>query len=214
MSEHHSRKSMRGRPLADAEEKRATLVGAALRVIQHRGFEGASMRRIAVEAGCTTGVLTHYFANKEDLIEHLIQDMFSTIDAWQTEITANGDAYLALQRILEAPMAAGEHSEAWSLWYQLLLKARQDAALAKRINVRARQLNRALERLVKEDQGRGRIRNDQTADLLVEMVVSVAEGWSLMAPVDPERFRTERCHRLVHSVLEGLRPVAESGLGR
>jgi len=210
LSEHLPQKSLRGRPLADAEEKRAVVVEAALRVIQRRGFEGASLRQIAVEAGCTTGVLTHYFTNKDDLIEELTEGMMTAIDQWRREITADQDAFQALRQVLEASVASGERSEAWSLWYQLLLKARMDRVLAKRINGPAQQLNSSLERLVEAAQAQGTIRDDQSAELLVELVVSVAEGWSLMVPVDPERFGAERCQRLVQVVLEGLKPVAHT----
>ena len=33
------------------------------------GFESTSMREIAKELGTTTGTLTHYFRNKDDLVE-------------------------------------------------------------------------------------------------------------------------------------------------
>ena len=41
---------------------------AAWRVIEREGLDRTSMRAIAQEMNCTTGVVTHYFRNKESLI--------------------------------------------------------------------------------------------------------------------------------------------------
>ncbi|MEM6501847.1 MAG: TetR/AcrR family transcriptional regulator [Cyanobacteria bacterium P01_C01_bin.89] len=41
---------------------------AAWRVIAREGLDRASMRAIAQEMDCTTGVVTHYFRNKQELI--------------------------------------------------------------------------------------------------------------------------------------------------
>lgn len=202
---------VRGRPAIDPEEKRDELVQAALRVIQARGFEGASLRQIAIEAGCTTGVLTHYFANKEDLFRQLTNLMLEAMTDWGDQLVASGNVYEVLRQVLEAPFATGEYSEVWYLWYQLLLKARVDGALADKINVHARALHQKLEVLVSAAQSRGEVRDDQAADLLVEQIVSVTEGWSLMAPVDPGRYNATRREALVDLALDGLRPPLANG---
>lgn len=45
----------RGRPVGDREAKRAELLRAAISVIAQEGFAGASLRKVAQRAGCTTG---------------------------------------------------------------------------------------------------------------------------------------------------------------
>ncbi len=54
--------------VVDAEERRAAITDAAARVIAHSGIEAATMREVAAEAGWTTGAITHYFANKHELL--------------------------------------------------------------------------------------------------------------------------------------------------
>ena len=137
--------------------------------------------------------------------------MLEAMAEWGDQLADSGNVYEVLQQVLEAPFATGEYSEVWYLWYQLLLKARVDAALAERINVQARLLHSKLEALVSDAQLRGEVRTDQPADLLVDQIVSVTEGWSLMAPVDPNRFATPRRDALVNMVLDGLRPLTGAG---
>ena len=51
------------------EERRAQIVRATLVVLAGRGYEQASLARIAAEAGVSKGLVSHYFADKETLLE-------------------------------------------------------------------------------------------------------------------------------------------------
>ena len=48
----------------DPTQKRAAFVAASWDVIAAEGLRGATLRRVAAEAGCTTGALTHYFSDR------------------------------------------------------------------------------------------------------------------------------------------------------
>ena len=50
------------------DNRRLEVSDAAWRVIVREGLDRASMRAIAQELGCTTGVVTHYLRNKDDLL--------------------------------------------------------------------------------------------------------------------------------------------------
>ena len=50
------------------DQRRAELVAATWEVVADEGVEGATLRRIAEVAGCTTGRVTHYFENKDQLL--------------------------------------------------------------------------------------------------------------------------------------------------
>ncbi len=54
--------------VVDVELRRAELAHAAARLIARSGIEAATMREVAAEAGLTTGALTHYFADKHELL--------------------------------------------------------------------------------------------------------------------------------------------------
>jgi len=57
----------------DVDQKRASLIAATWRVVREVGFAGATLRRIASEAGCTTGALTKYFKSREVLFLEAIR---------------------------------------------------------------------------------------------------------------------------------------------
>ena len=56
--------------VVDQDEKRSTIARAAYEVIANHGIGNATMRAIARQAGCTTGMVVHYFKNKQDVLLH------------------------------------------------------------------------------------------------------------------------------------------------
>jgi AcrR family transcriptional regulator len=68
-----------------SEETRSRILEAALSVFQARGFEKATMREIATEAGVATGAAYYYFDSKDALVmafyERAQGEMHATIEA-------------------------------------------------------------------------------------------------------------------------------------
>jgi AcrR family transcriptional regulator len=56
------------RPGAAGTETREAIRAAARRLFAERGFEGASMRAIAAEAGVDAALITHFFGSKANLL--------------------------------------------------------------------------------------------------------------------------------------------------
>jgi AcrR family transcriptional regulator len=54
-------------------ESRTRVIEAAWRVVAAHGVHEATMRRIAAEAGVTTGFVTHYFDDKQSLLADVVR---------------------------------------------------------------------------------------------------------------------------------------------
>ncbi len=52
--------------------RREQICRAAAAVIAREGFAGTTMRLVAEEAGVSTGMLNHYFANRQDLLTNAL----------------------------------------------------------------------------------------------------------------------------------------------
>jgi AcrR family transcriptional regulator len=50
------------------EQTRAHILETALRLFAEKGYQGATMREIAAEAGCSLGLAYRYFSRKEDFV--------------------------------------------------------------------------------------------------------------------------------------------------
>lgn len=79
----------RARPAADAGLSRERMVAEALRIADREGVDGLSMRRLAAELGAGAMSLYHYVANKDELLDAMIDVVFGEIelppedDDWQ-----------------------------------------------------------------------------------------------------------------------------------
>ena len=83
--------------IVDVDVRRAELTDATARVIARSGIEAATMREIAAEAGWTTGALTHYFADKRELL----------LATFQSSLAARRSRRDELHRRLHDRAAAG-----------------------------------------------------------------------------------------------------------
>lgn len=73
-----------------AEWRRERILDAALDVFGSKGFDAATTRDLAAEAGVTSGLLYHYFANKEALLVAVIVERGFTAELRQL-LTGAGD---------------------------------------------------------------------------------------------------------------------------
>ncbi|WP_169805544.1 TetR/AcrR family transcriptional regulator [Novosphingobium rosa] len=64
-----------------AEETRARILQKARDSFAEKGFDGASTREIAQEAGVTHSMITYHFGTKDALWREAVRDMFALIDA-------------------------------------------------------------------------------------------------------------------------------------
>ena len=98
--------------------RREQICRAAAQVISEQGFAGTTMRMVAEEAGVSTGMLNHYFANRMDMLEETL--LFVSMRQQARESAAieglePGEARLrALVR--SALPTTQESMEAWRVW--------------------------------------------------------------------------------------------------
>ena len=84
----------------DAERNRRRLLVAAREVFRDRGV-AATLNDVAHHAGLGVGTVYRHFANKEELIDALFDDMVTTVDGYVREAADEPDAWLGLTRALQ-----------------------------------------------------------------------------------------------------------------
>lgn len=87
-----------------ARERRRQLIAATSRVISHDGVGGATVRRIAEEAGTAPASLHYAFASKEDLFVHVLSSSIETTSGLLDveEIEPGSGLDLAVEKVLAA----------------------------------------------------------------------------------------------------------------
>ena len=103
-------------PLEDV--RREQICSAASKVIAERGFAGSTMRLIAERAGGSTGMLNHYFSNREEMLVETLLFTSSRMASRCRDATADVPAGEARVRALlraALPTDTGTTID-WRVW--------------------------------------------------------------------------------------------------
>ncbi|MGG7575840.1 TetR/AcrR family transcriptional regulator [Streptomyces sirii] len=63
----------------DEDQRRAQIITAAVEELADQGYDGLSLTRVAKRAGVSKGLIWHYFAGKDDLMESTAKATMTTI---------------------------------------------------------------------------------------------------------------------------------------
>jgi AcrR family transcriptional regulator len=114
--------------VVDHDQRRAELARAVWAVIGRHGIEGATVRRVAEQAGLSMGGLRHYFDNQQGLLRFAALAVGSNVSARvDANLRSDGDAADRARLLLEAmlPMDDERRVEA-DVWLACLARSRVD----------------------------------------------------------------------------------------
>jgi AcrR family transcriptional regulator len=137
--------------------RREQICRAAATVIAREGFAGSTMRMVAEEAGVSTGMLNHYFANRQDLLTQALVFVSERAQARMHEaIQGIPPGRERLVALLDSALAEGQEvSETWRVWINAYGEAVRLADLRHTIESRLNSwyelIDEALEGLVPAD---------------------------------------------------------------
>jgi TetR/AcrR family transcriptional regulator, transcriptional repressor of bet genes len=86
--------------IVDHERRRDEIALIACRVVAQHGFEQATIVRIARAAGCTTGMIAHYFDTKQDIIVAALRLILRRIEERLTPVDGAADLLTLLSEAL------------------------------------------------------------------------------------------------------------------
>jgi len=118
--------------IVDTDAQREAVLTATWRTIARHGAAGATVRRIAQEAGVSTGFISHYFRDKREVfaaaLELSNQQSQARIDARVEGLTG----LAALRALIDAalPLDAERRLE-WLIWVNFWGRAAADPALTR-----------------------------------------------------------------------------------
>src|SRR3977135_4070054 len=92
--------------IVDHDQRRDQIALVACRVVAEKGFDQATIVRIAREAGYTTGMVAHYFDTKQDIIIAALRLILRRIEERLTRSSAGGQPDLLT--LLTAARPLGE----------------------------------------------------------------------------------------------------------
>lgn len=95
---------------------------AAFRVIARDGLTGTSMRAVAKEAGCTIGLINHWFSSRDDLIETTFDRAIEMELEHAAAIASDPSSYIeAASQFLPVDERRRDAAKIWIAFYAMVL---------------------------------------------------------------------------------------------
>ena len=189
--------------IVDHEARRTEVAAAAQRTIARLGIHNTRLRDIANEANCSTGVLTHYFPDKEALIRFSLEDSLSRFEARLARSGAEGAG--ALRATLEQVLPLDkERRTQWTVWLAFWGQAVGSKSLSSEQRRHYRDFRALLEHLVRAGMDGGWLRVDLDPTDEADRILALVEGISFQAVFDPQRWPRDRQLSMVDDHLERL----------
>lgn len=191
----------------DHDERREELLEAVWRVVARDGIERATIRAIARETGWSSGVLAHYFADKDDIIDSALRLMYERIAArWEVKL-AGLTGVRALHELVLDNLPLDDERELetkflMNYWSREIRGGNHHHQPPP--TRRAPMLIDLLTTLTREAQEAGDIRTDEAAQDIAERLLGLIDGFSLHTLLDPDRLPRKRQVALVQQEFDRL----------
>ena len=170
---------------------RERIVDAAAAVVAAEGVHGATVRRIAGEAGVSTGFITHYFEDKGELMLEVLRRTNARAATRVLRAAGTGSGLERLRAAVEAvlPFDPARRRE-WQVWVAVWAQALPGDPLADGYRAGWAGLRSIFAELLERAQAEGELRAGIDLTYEAERLVTMLAGIGLLAGVEtPARVR-------------------------
>ena len=192
--------------VVDHAQRRRELVAATWAVVAAEGIEAATVRRIAEEAGCTTGRITHYFADKEEVLVAALRQVHRAAGKRMLAAMGERSGLAALRAVLaEALPLDEERILEWRVWLAFWGSAATSTSLQAEQHERYREWRGLLKRVLATAPLSARI----DLDRLVDQIVALVDGFGLQGVLDPQHPQPEQLASRLNGAVDALIRAAD-----
>jgi TetR/AcrR family transcriptional regulator, fatty acid metabolism regulator protein len=189
-----------------AEEKRRLILDAAVRVFARSGFHTSRVGDIAEEAGVAHGLLYHYFASKDEVLETIFRENWAVLVDRLDAIERSGEpAFDQLRHVAAVILRNWQHQP--DVIRVLVREIARSPEVQERIGELVKPIA-AVERIIGSGQAAGELRPDLDAKFAaVAFYGSIEEllsGWVLGQLPDDDA-SVAAAERTVAQLIDGLR---------
>jgi AcrR family transcriptional regulator len=161
---------------------RKAIVDAAMVCFAQQGYAQTTIRRIAGEAGISTGLMYHYFDSKEALLQAVFENCMAVLSGVMVQAYRSNQPRKRLPALLRAIFAMLEEDRAFWVLFQML---RGQPAIAAILGDALREWTRRLRELFAAE-----LRNQGRAEPELEALIlySLIEGTIQQYLLDPDGY--------------------------
>lgn len=186
------------------DDRRIEVAKAAWRVIVREGLDRTSMRAIAQELGSSTGVVTHYFRDKEELTLFALEQVFENV-AEEMKACARWQGIDRLEQIIfvALPLENIDRDD-WKVWVAFLGYSIGREHLVQEHRKRYDFLRRMICQELADLQTAKLIRADLDLTLEANALIALVDGIGTGVVICPEQFSATQQQYLVRRHINTL----------
>ncbi|NJL41661.1 MAG: TetR family transcriptional regulator [Leptolyngbyaceae cyanobacterium SM1_4_3] len=186
-------------------DRRVEVADAAWRVIVREGLDRTSMRAIATELSSSTGVVTHYFRDKDSLTLFALERVFEKLFE---DIKASVEGREGIERLEQMIFAALPFeacgTPGWQVWIAFLGYSIGRQHLVQEHRKRYDFLSKIICEELADLQIAKLIRDDVDLKLEANALIALVDGIGTGVVINPEQFSPEQQRYLVRRHIKTL----------
>ncbi|MEM7016024.1 MAG: TetR family transcriptional regulator C-terminal domain-containing protein [Pseudomonadota bacterium] len=172
--------------VVDPEQRRTEVVCAAFSLLARDGVEALTMRAVAQEAGCTIGLLNHWFNSKDHLVEAALEHAVTTAIARCKQLAQDPETTLeqVVSEFLPLDSTRTDELRVWLAFWALSIGR---SALRESHRLRVEDIRTSLTVEISK-----LVDNNTDVAQFVDVLMALLDGITVNALVNPEYWTTER----------------------
>lgn len=172
--------------IVDVEQRRADIARACWRVIVRHGIAGVTTRELAREAGISTGVLFHYFPDKEAIIYAAFEEL---VETFRQQMRHNvGPATTSLERLRLVALSNlpldPSRSDEFGVWLSMWAHTYTSETLRLKQAELYQSWRDILTNLIRDAIADGSLRDDLDAVVASAQIAGITDGFVVHLLID------------------------------
>jgi TetR/AcrR family transcriptional repressor of bet genes len=180
------------------------IVKATWAVITTKGIQSVSLRRVASAAGCTTGLITHHFSDKDELVTYAYKVV---LDKMIADATLRVTQEHSVREKLLAAVEAIEPSAPQMKQFTIVLmnfwaQAAFNSVFAARCRQDYKRWRQLIARTIRRGVEVGELRTNTNVRALTDTITLLSDGLSVGMTLTPSVYPKRHRHNILRSILQ------------
>jgi AcrR family transcriptional regulator len=191
--------------IVDHDERREEILRAAIRVIDSVGLDNTTTRAIAHESGYSNGVLSHYFQDKDDILQSILVKTHREFMSRVEDSMRGKDEFGRLWAMLMQNLPLDRERRVETLMEMTFWpRAVSNPASREFQRDAANDLLKRIRSLIADVRAAGGLDSDLTDADVAELLIAVIDGLSVHAELFPKRLPAAHQRNLMRVQLEAM----------
>lgn len=191
--------------IVDHDEKRKQIAEAAWNIIRKEGVEKASIRRVASEAGMSSGALRHYFSTQDEMLLFIMNYYLEEGKKRSQNKEWSENPVQAVEEVLLELVPIDEEKKIeTSVWWILALRSLTSDTIKDKKDEMTDGTYELANSMIEILALKGVLSDSMNAELEKSRLTALIEGLSIHALLRPDVYSPEKVKEVIRYHLETL----------